>query len=160
MKNMIIFLLVAFAFACSDEDEATHEVEPPEAEACEHLQEGPAVAITAQAAADGTLERADEPHKRIDITLTDVDAQKGGYVAYEAADAGEYLFFLNASLTFKVMDAEGVEVPLENTVAGSDLCSDIVVTHTIDLGVGTYTLMFGPTDLTSVSLVAEHDEAH
>lgn len=160
LKYAMFALIASFALACSDEEEHAHEEETPEAEACEHLQEGPAVAITALADPDGALPRGDEPHKRIDVTLADLDAQKGGYIAYEAAEAGEYLFFVNQTLTFKVMDAEGTEVALENSVTGSDLCTDIAVTHTVDLEVGTYTLMFGPTDLTEVSFVAEHDEAH
>ncbi len=46
-----------------------------------------------------------------------------------------------------------------------DACAEVAVQHTVELEVGTYRLSFGPTEATTVTLVAEeaggaHDHDH
>lgn len=172
MTNKTIAPLLSLAlFACGDEtNDAVHAEETPEGEACEHLADGPFEAITA---VENPL-TPDPPnaaieHTRVDISFVDIsgstpnteDGSFGGTVAFEAAEAAEYLFFLSEAVPLSVFDATaGVFIPVEEEVVGSDLCSEIAVTHTYDLEVGTYLLTFGPTDVFETGMVHEEAGGH
>lgn len=127
----------------------------PEEEACEHLAEGPSSAVTAAADLDGAPDIS-EAHRRYDVTLIPVDGGNGGSVAYAAAEEGDYLIFLGADVSLSVFDSSGAEVTLEASGRGSEHCGEIAAHHTVELGVGTYELVFGPTDETEVRVVVEH----
>jgi hypothetical protein len=172
MTNKTLAPLLSLALlACGDDaDHADHAEDTPEAEACEHLADGPFEAITA---VENPL-TPDPPnaaieHARVDISFVDIsgstpntdDGSFGGTVAFEAVEAAEYLFFFSAAVPLSVFDATaGVFIPLEEEVVGSDLCSEIAVTHTYDLEVGTYLLNFGPTDVSEVGMVHEEASGH
>ena len=59
-----------------------------------------------------------------------------------------------------VFDGGGNEVEIEATEVGSEHCTEVAVSHTIELEVGTYTLSFGPTSAREVSLVHEEAGGH
>jgi hypothetical protein len=151
-----IGLVALFAVGCGeDADDVSVEEgeESPEEEACEHMAEGPAQAVTASAvvaeAPDGTAE-----HTRIDVALVDVSGTVGGFVNYEAAEDGEYVFFLNDDSAFTLRDAVGVPLASESSGPVAE-CGEVVVFHQYDLEVGTYIMDFEGSDETSVSVVVE-----
>jgi hypothetical protein len=137
------------ASACGDEE----EVENPDVEGCEHLQEGPAAPVTAGTGAGAPA--VDDDHRRYDITLADVAGGKGGDVTFASSEAGDYILFLGAAVPVAVLDAAGATVPFESSSASSDQCTEVKARHQLELGVGTYTLRFGPSALGAVGLVVE-----
>ena len=152
---MIRFLLLSAALAgCGP---STPEPSA-DAEACEHLQEGPNVAVTATAAATGAPSVGTE-HTRFDVTLIDVTGGKGGSVSFASEHEADHVVFLSEEVVLKVKDGAGAEVALESSAASSADCALVKGRHVVDLGVGTYTFSFGPTTKTSVQLVIEVDEA-
>jgi hypothetical protein len=150
VANAIIFSL---AVGCSDEPH-----ENPDAEGCEHLREGPAVALTAAAAA-GSAPAIMADHQRYDVALVAVTGGMGGFVNYGAPEATDYLFFLDADVPVQFQDATSASVTPEDSAAGSTACADIKGRHLVPLEVGTYTIQIGPTTNTSVGIVVE-EAAH
>jgi hypothetical protein len=145
-------IVSTLALACSE----THE--NPDTEGCEHLREGPAVALTASAGAD-TAAAVAADHQRYDIALISVTGGMGGFVKYAAPEATDYLFFLGADVPVQFLDAAGATVTPEESASSSTACSEIKGRHLVPLEVGTYGLSFGPTAQTSVSVVVE-EAAH
>jgi hypothetical protein len=154
MKKLfaIGLLSTALLVGCAGEEETA------DVEACEHLKEGPQTAVTATAATTGAPAVSND-HRRYDITLADVTGGKGGSVSFASAEAAEYVFFLGADVPFKVTSSGGQTVAIEASATSSSECGEVKGRHIVPLGVGTYTLSFGPTSATSVSLVIE-EEAH
>ena len=158
MKKVVLAsILTLLVGACSEDehDHSTDSTATTESEACEHLADGPFKGVTAAADATATLENAAYEHTRVNIALTDIDGGKGGFTSFEADGDGDFYFFLSADVPLKILDGTGAEVPIESSTTGSDLCTDIAVTHVVELAVGTYTLEFGPTTETTVGLVHE-----
>lgn len=147
-----VLLSTTLLIGCGDDDESG------EAEACEHLKEGPASSINASATTSGAPAVSND-HKRYDITFTDVTGGKGGTVSFAASEQAEYTLFLNASVPVEVKDANGQKIEPEVSGNGSSECDELKVRHTFPLKVGTHTFTFGPTTSTSVSLVLE-EAAH
>jgi len=133
-------------------------VPTPEDEACEHLAEGPASAVTAVATGEGPFIADD--HRRYDVSLVPVAGGNGGRVRFAADEAGDFLFFTSAEVTLAFTDAAGSPVEIEETVTGSTVCTEIGAQTVIPLAVGTYHLELGPTAETTVSLVVEHGGEH
>lgn len=155
----VLLLSTALLAGCGD-DEPT---ESPDTEGCEHLQEGPASSITA--AATGAGPAVSNDHKRYDIALADVTGGKGGSVSFAVSEATEYVFFISADVPFAVTTSSGQAVEIEESTKSSETCSEIKGKHIVPLAtVGTYTLTFGPTTASQVSLVieeaGEHDHEH
>lgn len=128
-------------------------------EGCEHLQEGPSAAVTASASATGALPSVGNDHKRYDITLPAGSGGNVGSVSFAAAEATDYVFFLGSNVTLKVTNASGQTVSFEESATSSAQCTNIKGRYVAPLQVGTYTLTFGPTSESSVSLVIE-ETAH
>jgi hypothetical protein len=129
-------------------------------EGCEHLQQGPGAAVTASASATGTLPAVSNDHKRYDISLTAGTGGNVGSVSFAVAEASDYVFFLGSNVTLKVTNGSG-EVAFEESATSSTECTNIKGRYVAPLSVGTYTLTFGPTSESSVSLVIEEtDHAH
>ena len=140
--------------ACGGDEE---ETENPDVEGCEHLQEGPATPVSATATG-AAAPAVDDDHRRYDITLTDVAGGKGGDVTFASGEAGDYVLFLDAAVPVSVLDGAGAQVPFESSSASSAQCTEIKARHVLELGVGTYTLRFGPSPLDAVGLVVELGE--
>jgi hypothetical protein len=153
MKKLLSACLLSSALlaGCGESNEA-------DVEGCEHLQEGPSVAVSASASASGAPAVSND-HKRYDITLPAGSGGNVGSVSFAAAEATDYVFFLGSNVTLKVTNTSGQEVTFEESATKSDECTDIKGRHVAPLQVGTYTLNLGPTSESSVSLVIE-ETAH
>jgi hypothetical protein len=143
-----VLLSTSLLVACGGDEES------PDVEGCEHLKEGPAAAITASASGTGAPAVSND-HKRYDISLTDVTGGKGGSVSFAASEGTDYILFTSADVPVVVKGSNGQTVAPEASVKTSSECTEIKGRHTFGLSVGTYTISFGPTTATSVSLVVE-----
>ena len=135
--------------------------EDVDAEGCEHLQKGPGVALTATASNSGAP-AVNNDHKRYDIALPAGTGGNAGSVSFAASEATDYTFFLNADVALKITSGTQT-VAFETSAKSSTSCTDIKGRYVAPLQVGTYTLTFGPSSPSSVSLVIEesaHDHAH
>lgn len=135
-------------FGCSKSEEHV------DAEGCEHLREGPSIAVSAAATGSGAP-AIDADHNRYDVTLSAVSGGLGGFVSYAAPEATDYLFFLGAAVPVQFLDAANVVIALEEEATGSTACTEIKGRYLVPLQVGTYTLRLGPTAQTSVAIVVE-----
>lgn len=155
MKTMMFCaasLLAAAAAACGHEDEATIDDE-----ACEHLQGGPFTTVTASAARDGTTPQVRSDHMAYTVTLA---AGAVGHVAFAAAEAADYVVFLDKPMPFQVQGAAGAMIPIEASETSSPACAEVRGRHTVALPVGTAYFGLGPNMGMPVSLVVEEAAGH
>lgn len=160
----ILSLALLLAACGDDHDDHDHGEESLEFELCEHMKEGPSAAVTAADDAMASLDDVSTEHTRHDITLVDMGGMMGGFVAYQAAEAGDYVIGINdSSIPLKVWDGTMTELTIEGT-APNDECAEVQENRTVELGVGMYILEFGPTAASQVQVVIEHgsheDEDH
>lgn len=147
-----------------EENHANHENhmhggEELVAEGCEHMKDGPEQAATAVADGSATLEDITAEHTRIDVTLADYMGMKGGFVRYEAAESGDFVFFVDSDVAIEVLDADNMDsaVAFEEMGVAVDECAEVAVQHTIEFEAGkSYKILLGPTDAELVKLVIEH----
>lgn len=132
------------------------EAHNPDVEACEHLREGPAAALTA---ATMNPPPVSNDHKRYAIALVEVTGGKGGSVTFAAAEETDFIFVLNKAVPVAFKDGSGAAVTPESTETSSTRCAEIKAKHTVPLKVGTYTLDLGPTTEIEVGVVIE-EAAH
>ncbi len=125
-----------------------------DSEPCEHLQKGPSSSVTASASAAGSPAVSND-HRRYDNALIDEAGGKGGSVSFAVGEARDYTLFLNGEVPVNVRDANGQRIEVTVSGTGSSECAEIKRRHTFALTVGTYSLTFGPTTASSVSLVIE-----
>jgi hypothetical protein len=125
---------------------------------CEHLQQGPAVAVTATATDAGAPAVAAD-HQRYDVTLAAVTGGNGGVVTF-AADAGDHVFFFSESVEVTFATVAGAVVTPEEDATSSAVCTEIRRRYVVPLEVGTYALTFTPSAATAVSVVVEEAGAH
>jgi hypothetical protein len=146
----------ALLIACNNANEA-------DVEACEHLQEGPSAAVTATSATSGAPAVSND-HKRYDITLpASTGGNYVGSVSFAVGEASDYVLFTGATVPVKVTSSAGAEVAFEESATTSTECTEVKGRYVVPLQVGTYTLTFGPTTQSTVSLVIEetsHEEEH
>jgi len=128
-------------------------------DACEHIQEGPASTITASANETGAPVVSND-HRRYDISLIDGADGKGGSVSFAVTEAKNYTLFLTGEVKVNLKDANGQRIEVMASGADSSECSQIKRMHFFELPVGTYSLTFGPTTESSVSLVIVGAAAH
>jgi hypothetical protein len=146
-----VLLSTALFVGCGGDEETADN------EACEHLQEGPATSVNASASETGAPSVSND-HRRYDIALTDVTGGKGGTVSFAASEAADYILFTGADVPVTVKSGSGQTIAAKASVKSSSVCTEVKGRHTFPLSVGTYTLTFGPTTATSVSLVIEEDD--
>jgi hypothetical protein len=139
----------ALALGCSEPGE-----EGADAEGCEHLKEGPAVAVTATAGGEGAP-AIDDDHRRYDVALVAVTGGMGGFVTYASPMATDYVFFLGTDVPLQLINAASAPVTPEESATSSPVCTEIKGRYLVPLEVGTYALRLGPTTETSVSIVVE-----
>jgi len=153
-KKLLAALLMSTALlssACGDDDEEPEE--NVDVEGCEHLREGPAVAVLATLT--GTPPTVANNHRRYDITLVDGTGGRSGSVSFAASEASDYVFFTSADVPVSITDGSGAAVEIEESTKSSETCTEIKGRHIVPLTVGTHTITFGPTSATSVNLVIE-----
>lgn len=151
------FALAACALVACGDDHDDHAADDPIAEACEHAADGPSRAVTA-AAPEAAPAIQSYAHARVDITLLAETDGNGGSVAFNVAEAGDYIFFLTADVPLAFGDDAG-GIAIEATAA-VDACAEVAVSHTVELDPGIVTLTFGPTEATEVGLIFEAGGDH
>ncbi|WP_257458520.1 hypothetical protein [Archangium lipolyticum] len=160
MKKSLFACLLSSALVvgCGNTSEA-------DTEGCEHLKEGPGVSVTATATANGAPAVSND-HKRYDIALPAGTGGNTGSVSFAVGEAAHYVFFLGADVNLGIATSAGSSsVSFESSEKSSEACGEVKGRYVAELQVGTYTLTFGPTSQSSVSLVieeegGEHDHEH
>lgn len=139
------------------ENAANQETELPDAEACEHLADGPSVAVQAvRSVTDPTLPDVGMAHTRYDVALTAVTDGQGGWVRLPVAAAGDYVAFLNDGVPLAAFAADGTSVIAAEDVADhSAACDTVAGRYVFDLPVGETMLWFGPSTTSTVAIVIE-----
>src|SRR5690606_19908221 len=146
-------LALVVTAACHDDHE--DHVSPAE-DACEHMAEGPSQALTAADQTSADAPALDAEHTRFDITLSGDDGALGGYVNLVIDEAGEFYVYLDTNVPVALADAQGAAIAAEETIANVAECAEVSTGHVYDLGVGTYSLRFGPGDAATVRVVVVH----
>lgn len=139
---------------CDDDHQHTEE-EMPGADACEHLEAGPIVPVTA-AAVGGTAPILASSHTRYDITLSGAST-----VNVPIAEAAEHYFFFDSAASLVIKDSSGTAVAIEEQGTSDEACDLVGAWFVVDLEVGTYTLeITPPNSATEVQLVFFEAGAH
>ncbi len=132
----------------------------PEAdlEACEHMNNGTATAITA-VQGDVTPPSVSAGHTRYAITLPASNEQYAGKVLYNSSEETDYVLFFDQDVTLTVLDPDQQVVAIEASASSSVACGTVKARYVLPFGVGPHTLQLGPTAASTVSLVIE-ESAH
>jgi hypothetical protein len=154
MRNLTLFVLpfTLLAAACGGDD---HE-EDIDLEGCEHLAEGPFVAVAATAAADDTAPLVGADHRAYTVTLPALLIGFGGNVRFPVAEAGDHVFFIDRPMTVMFRDASGAAITPEESATSSPACTTIQGKYTVDAPVGTMFIDMSSEITSSVNLVIEH----
>lgn len=141
-KLLGIGLVVFLATGCDE-----HEDAAPGDDACEHLEGGPVVPVTAGGAETAPILASS--HTRYDIAL---GAERT--VKVPIGEAAEYYFYFASTVTLVVKNADGAVVAAESQGTTDDQCDLVGAWFVFDLGVGTYTLeVTAPGSATEAQLV-------
>ena len=119
---------------------------------------GPSLAsVDATEAQAGAPETAvGEGHIEVALTAGE-DGNYTGVVAYTADEAGFFAFGFDENVPVTVVDGSGATLAWEVEVPGA-ACDALAIRRTVELGLDTVYLEFGPTDLASVSFIAEESD--
>lgn len=127
-------------------------------EACEHLGESTSEKVTAAKTLNDAPVIQDN-HKRHEVTLPS-DKSKA-FVRLNAEEAGDFIFFVDKTLSVELKNSSGETVNFEKVERSSAACATIKGKYTAELSPGTYFLQLGP-DGTQwsevVSVLVEHVE--
>jgi hypothetical protein len=159
MKRMMLLAALPLAFACTPpEENADAGPDPLNEEACEHMADGPFVDL--DASADGTnLADMSDDHTAYRIATADIgDGNRGGSVSFESSEETNHTFWLDSHFDLKFIGSDDSEAMIVKSVHAVDECEEVMMFHTVMLGVGTYTVEIGPTQSETVTLVWEHGE--
>lgn len=155
--------LLALAPACGEDDSGEEPIDPSE-DACEHMIEGPAESATAIDDMSADAPDIGEHHTRFDVTLVGDQSNPGSYLGYVdlvVEETGESLIFLDADVPMQLWTAAGDEVAAEASDNAIDACTEVAISYTYDLEVGTYLMQLGSTSADQVGVVVvlagEHD---
>jgi hypothetical protein len=148
--------LALFGAGCGEDDDPEGG-EDPDAEACEHMKEGPMALVTAAAAFSATAPAVKNDHQRYDLTLADGVGGKAGFVTFAVPAAGDYIVYTSAAVKVAVKSAAMADVTAESTTNSFAGCPEVKGRHVYELAVGTYVIGIGPETSDKVSLVLEAD---
>jgi hypothetical protein len=148
-------LLAVSLAACGHDDHAS-----PAADACEHMQDGPIQAVAAAAESSPEAPALADTHTRYDVTLTGEAGALVGHVNLPIAGAAEHIVFLDTDVPVELRDSQDALVAAEAVDRAIDECVEVAAGHTFDLGVGTYSLRFGPAAAERVSVVLVPADGH
>jgi hypothetical protein len=161
LRIAIPFALATPLVGCGDETTTEHTVNEA---GCEHMKDGAIVSVTASANQASPATPPAFDHKRLDVALADLSPSgKGGYVAFNADEATEFIFFLSNDIPFEILDSSDTTVVPDDDPAANPECASLIPTMVaVDLEVGAYKLFFGgaSTTATTVGLVYEEAGAH
>jgi hypothetical protein len=154
-RNAVLALALAAVFGsgCGSSDDPEPQPTVNE-EACEHMQLGPSAARTATASAAGAPAISND-HVRYDVTLVPVTGGNGGVVTFAAAEATDYVLFLDANVPVAVTGPTGVAITPEEVLQSIPECTDVRTRVLVPLTVGTHQIQFGPTAGGIVRVVVE-----
>lgn len=93
-----------------------------------------------------------------EVKLASDGAQNMGSIVFTPDEVGPFAFGLDEDVPFVIVDSSGQEIALAKTVKGSETCAELAVRHTAMLELASYTITFGPTDATSLKVVAEESD--
>jgi hypothetical protein len=122
------------------------------------------VASVTAAAAYADAVEGFEPHHRVDVTLVEMPSgANGGFLRFTTTEAGHYRFLLDADTGLMLHTADNMHQAWHETGAPEG-CDAAAMAYEMMLAANTpYLLVFGPTEATSVGLVArvlDADAAH
>lgn len=124
------------------------------AEICEHLEQGPAQAVTASTDPDAAPS-VDAEHTRFDVSLaSDGSGQYGGYVQ-RAVGNTDQIVALDADVPYTVFGPDGNEIPMHHNLSTQTECGLAVSVRHFEMPIGTVRIAFGPTATDSFSMVVE-----
>lgn len=126
------------------------------AEACEHMAEGPAVAVAAVAEGAASAPSVAADHKRYDISLPG----GAGQVRYASATAGELTVYADSPATLSLLKADGMAVVAESIATSVGECGNIQGKWVFDVGVGPHSMVLGGPSLVKVVLEASTSHSH
>lgn len=156
-KLLAAFLLSTSLVSAGCGDDHPEE-EGVDAEACEHLQNGPATSVFAWPGTNNPPSEIHADHRRYDITLMSGPDGNSGFVLFAASEAADYVIYTNADVPLSITTASGEAVEIEESTSSSKGCTDIKGRHVVPLTVGTHHLTFGPTSVATVGVLVE--ESH
>ena len=162
LKNVVgnalaVALLASTALIGCDEHAHEHGGEDVFTEACEHMELGPDIDVSAAGSGSAAPDVSTE-HTRYDVTLSDLgDGTFGGSVTFAAPEAGLYYFMLSADVPVAVTGADGGVVPVHHEVQDPPECALVSMAYHYELPVGTATIAIGPAPSADLSLIVEHD---
>jgi hypothetical protein len=156
---MVSVQFAAFALvlaACGE-----HGLEDIEAEACEHLDEGPFQPLAATAtAADAPA--GNETHVSYEVSLVDLgEGSFGGFVAFDPPEAGEYYVFTDQPVELSFADASGATIAIESQCTSSpcsETCGIVERRYQLDVGTERVVVAFAPGAVTETLLLFEAGE--
>lgn len=151
--------LVLFgSIACDEHDHDHDEHGSVDEEICEHMAEGPSIAVMAAAAEALDAPDVSTEHTRHDIGLSDDGSGSFvGFVSYAASEAGDFAVAVDRDVPVSIAAVSGSAMA-EATGAGS--CADVFRQDTFDLAVGTVVFQLGPSTEDQVRVVVEHAGEH
>ncbi|CAM4496980.1 MULTISPECIES: hypothetical protein [Myxococcus] len=157
-KKLLAAFLLSTALVSAGCGDDHPEEEGVDAEACEHLQEGPATAVISNMGTNNPPPEIRADHRRYDITLMSGSEGNQGMVAFAASEAADYVIYTNADVPLSVTTSSGEAVEIEESTSSSKGCTDIKGRHVVPLTVGTHYLTFGPTSVATFGVLIE--ESH
>lgn len=147
-----------FAFGCSHSEDHGEEGGVKE-DACEHMADGPALAVTAAGSGDGPLPDVSASHTRFDIALAPAGVDRGGFLAFKADGKNDFFFALNRAAALDIRDSAGTAMVREGAVDTASGCAVVKGIHAYELPAGTFILRLAAPD-SSVSLVTVEGSSH
>ncbi len=144
IRGIAVFIAIPLLLASACDDHHDHEhsatsVNEAIAEACEHLQSGPATTITATDEATGA-KSGYHAHKRVDVTLLpDGDGGYGGFVKLDVPEAGEAAFVIDADVIL-TLSKDGQSLTSTSSQDNHPSCPSAARVTTFDVTVGRHEL--------------------
>ena len=151
---LIALALGALSLVACDEHDHDHDHGELDEETCEHMANGPAVAVMATADETGAPD-VSTAHTRHDVGL--VDDGNGmfvGVVSFAADEATDFVVAVDRDVPVALLDGTMPEM-----TEAIDRCTDVLRHDTFELPVGTALFRFGPTSEDQVRIVIE-EAAH
>jgi hypothetical protein len=148
MKRILLTLAALVTVACGADTDL-------ETAFCEGLEAPAARSVNATSTPEGAADVTDDA--RVDIQLAPIGDQFAGFVTYRPDEAGRFAFGLSDDVGFVVRDQAGNEIAIDASVPSS-MCEALAIRHTVQLGLGTYTIELGPTDVETIGIIAEESD--
>ena len=151
MRYDLLFVVPA-ALCVAACHEHTHE--DPDIEGCEHLTEGPYVAVAATAMSSGAP-AIDDNHMAYTVTLPAGATGNSGFVSFAATDANPMIFYVDQTVTSAFTTSAGAAITPTQSGTSSPVCTEIKGRHVVPLEVGTAFLQLSSPTVSSVNVVVE-----